>query len=131
MAFYAYMSHDESSPSSHHAVIFDHVITNIGGGYNPYTGAFIVPVAGTYVITTTILAFGHMGMYITVNGHTFGTVYPDAGNPGTYDTSTGIVVLSLNVGDAVQIITISNPKPYGNIISRDNYGRSTFSGWLI
>jgi hypothetical protein len=39
-------------PSPHFTVVFDTVETNIGNGYNQYTGAFVVPVAGTYVFST-------------------------------------------------------------------------------
>lgn len=37
------MSHDESSVSPHHLLIFDHVVTNQDGSYNPHIGVFIAP----------------------------------------------------------------------------------------
>lgn len=51
VAFYAYIS--ESLPadvaSPHHVLIFDVVRTDIGNGYHPSTGVFIVPDTGVYV----------------------------------------------------------------------------------
>lgn len=36
VAFYAYMSASEPNPSLHHALIFNVVKTNVGGGYNQF-----------------------------------------------------------------------------------------------
>ncbi|XP_052814273.1 uncharacterized protein LOC128241394 [Mya arenaria] len=37
----------------HQTIVFDHVITNVGGMYNPLTGIFHVPYSGTYVFSLT------------------------------------------------------------------------------
>ena len=54
VAFYAYLSHSEPNPSLNHALIFDSVKTNVGGGYNEYSGMFTAPSSGVYVFTWAI-----------------------------------------------------------------------------
>ena len=54
VAFYAYMSKTEASPSLHHTLLFDMVKTNVGGAYNPFTGVFTVPYDGIYAFSYTI-----------------------------------------------------------------------------
>lgn len=51
IAFYAYMSANEPNPSLHHALIFDAVKTNVGGGHNQFSGMFSTPTTGLYVFT--------------------------------------------------------------------------------
>nr|XP_011425121.2 uncharacterized protein LOC105326671 [Crassostrea gigas] len=46
IAFYAYMTTTENNPGTHHTIIYDHAVTNIGNGYNRHSGTFIVPVDG-------------------------------------------------------------------------------------
>ncbi|CAG2227876.1 unnamed protein product [Mytilus edulis] len=48
-AFYAYMSSSENNPGPHHTLIFNQVISNIGNGYNQFTGIFTAPSTGIYV----------------------------------------------------------------------------------
>lgn len=48
IALYTYMSANEPNPSLHHALIFDAVKTNVGGGYNQFSGTFSTPTTGLH-----------------------------------------------------------------------------------
>ncbi|XP_052067274.1 uncharacterized protein LOC127706659 [Mytilus californianus] len=54
VAFYAYMSSSIPAPSIHYQLVFDIAKTNIGRGYNHYTGTFNAPIQGVYVFVWTI-----------------------------------------------------------------------------
>lgn len=55
IAFYAYMSTTETGPGTHHTIIYDNEVTNIGNRYNTLSGIFTAPVDGVYVFSWTIL----------------------------------------------------------------------------
>lgn len=54
VAFHALMTRFTTEITYEHILRFDMVKTNIGKGYHPATGVFIVPVTGVYVFTWTI-----------------------------------------------------------------------------
>ncbi|CAC5422358.1 C1QL [Mytilus coruscus] len=54
IGFYAYMSQNEDNPSKHHTIIFDVQKTNVGNGYNPFSGLFTAPKDGLYAFSTCI-----------------------------------------------------------------------------
>jgi hypothetical protein len=57
------------SSTSSKTIIFDHVITNIGGGYDKATGVFTVPTPGLYVMSWTIETYGRLTeAVLLVNG---------------------------------------------------------------
>jgi hypothetical protein len=41
--------------SPHQTLVFDHVVTNAGNGYDPQTGFFTAPVAGYYAFSIVIM----------------------------------------------------------------------------
>ncbi|XP_048751461.2 uncharacterized protein LOC125663200 [Ostrea edulis] len=43
VAFYSYLSKSETNPGHHQTIIFDYIVTNIGGNYNHYSGIFTPP----------------------------------------------------------------------------------------
>lgn len=46
--------------ASNEVVIFDNVVTQVGGGYDPFIGRFKAPVAGYYHFIVTIMSYlGH------------------------------------------------------------------------
>jgi len=102
VAFYAYMSKHEINIGPHHTLIFDHIETNIGNGYNGHTGAFIAPLNGVYMFFYTV--FGdhpsYMSIEITVNSVARGVIFVDnQASPSVYTGSTGVAVFVLNQGD--------------------------------
>lgn len=131
VAFYAYMSKTEVTPSTHHMFIFDTVITNEGGGYNPNLGAFTAPTQGVYVFTWTVTCSenGYIISEIVANTQAVGRTFADSADHADMNSPTGIVVKALNAGDNVYVRTVSIASR-GNIISYE-WARTTFSGWKL
>jgi hypothetical protein len=103
-------------------IIFDHVITNIGDGYDNTTGVFTVPTTGLYVFPWTIETYGQLTEgALLINGKQEGLSKAHQ-KSSNYDTTTSFVVLNLTVNDRVWV--------------KVNRGRaearhSMFSGWKI
>ena len=98
-----YLPHSENNPGKHHTIIYDHVVTNYGNGYNKYTGAFIAPRSGVYVFTWT--TFANPGSYLPieliVNNYRYGIISVDTN--ALYNGVTGVAVVHLNQYDAVLV----------------------------
>lgn len=131
VAFYAYMSANEPNPSLHHALIFDAVKTNVGDGYNQFSGMFTVPSTGLYVFTWTIYTGNHgqTGFYIYVNHDIVGATFGETdNNQNDFDSDSGSMVVSLNAHDNVYIRSSMTCSTY--VISEANR-RTTFAGWRL
>ena len=127
------MSKNEVNTGPHHTLIFDHIETNIGNGYNGHTGIFIAPLNGVYMFFYT--TFGthpsYMSIEITVNSVARGVIFVDnQAAPSVYTGSTGVAVFVLNQGDDCFIRTHSTYSSTGSIRS-DNLMRTCFSGVKI
>ncbi|XP_062581449.1 uncharacterized protein LOC134243234 [Saccostrea cucullata] len=130
VAFYVYLSKDIPSPSAHHILIFDSIITSAGNAYHPHYGTFIAPRSGLYVFTWTIRMAGASDhtVELLINNNFVGSTYLNSGN--TIDGSvTGTVVVHVNQGDDVLMRT-GGTYNSGNIISNPA-GKSSFAGWLL
>lgn len=99
------MSKQESTPGTHHTLIFDTVITNENNGYHPFTGTFIVPKIGIYVFTFSIrLACQSFGPYeIVKNTEVVGVVYSDISRVCIADHIAGTIVIHANHGDEIYV----------------------------
>lgn len=131
VAFYAYMSASEPNPSLHHALIFNVVKTNVGGGYNQFSGMFSAPSSGLYVFTWTIYTGNHgqTGFSIYVNHDVVGATFGETdNNQNDFDSDSGSMVVSLNAHDNVYIR--SSMACSTNVIS-DVSRRTTFAGWKL
>jgi hypothetical protein len=130
VAFYAYMSHNEPSPSYHHSLIFDVVKTNLGGGYNEYSGIFTAPSAGVYVFTWTIYTgdSGKTQFQIFVNHDLVDGTWGETDEAADYDSDSGTMVVSLNAHDNVYIR--SSMACTADIISGPG-DRTSFAGWKL
>ncbi|CAG2201166.1 C1QL [Mytilus edulis] len=130
VAFSAYFSTNEDQLTSHHTLVFDVVQTNTGNGYNKHSGSFIVPRAGLYVFTWTLITHssGEICTNLVVNGVNSGYSYAN----GNWQQTTSIEVIQVEQGDTVLVRTnnYSGCNQAGSIKS-DKWRRSNFSGWLI
>ena len=127
------MSKDEVSIGPHHTLIFDHIETNIGNGYNGHTGAFIVPLNGVYLFFYTVFGThpSYISIEITVNGFARGAIFVDnQAAPSVYTGSTGVAVFALSQGNDCFIRTHSTYASSGSIHSTPVI-RTSFSGVKI
>jgi hypothetical protein len=127
------MSKNEVNIGPHHTLIFDHIETNIGNGYNGHTGAFIAPHNGVYLFFYTVFGThpSYTSIEITVNGFARGAIFVDnQAAPSAYTGSTGVAVFSLSQGNDCFIRTHSTYASTGCIHSGE-YQRTSFSAVKI
>lgn len=107
VAFYAYMSHTEYSPSNHHTIIFDIPVTNLGNGYNHFSGIFSVPTSGVYVFSWTIAdsMAGYVFSELVVNADVVGGILTQTLSDNDRISTTGLVVKEVRQGDVVYVRT--------------------------
>ncbi|XP_062584987.1 uncharacterized protein LOC134246625 [Saccostrea cucullata] len=118
VAFHA-VAYSNSSPG---VVIFDHVISNIGSGYDNSSGIFTVPTTGFYVFSWSIETFGQLTECVLLkNGLQIGTSKSDQAS-SYYDTTTSFAVVHLTINDKVWIKVKSG---------RAEAMHTMFSGWMI
>lgn len=129
VAFHALMSSNTPDITVEHTLRFDMVKTNIGNGYHPATGVFIVPVTGVYVFTWTIRVDAHNYHTTQLMKNTEGVDVVHLNPNGGIGEVTGIAVFMANEGDDVFIETYTQFN--GGYISSDAAGRSSFSGWKL
>lgn len=133
VAFYAFLSQSDNTPGQHHTVIFDTEITNIGSAYSPNTGVFTAPMTGVFVFNWNLYS-GYRGDLVSnlmVNSDNKGDRRSDNAIVDEDHSSSGCVVVALNQGDEVYVITHSTHSIKGPIISYPRLYESSFSGWLL
>ena len=128
VAFQAAKIAEQTSIGVNQNILFEKVNLNIGNGYHPQHGIFIVPQSGIYSITATVLhrnqadhtyfhgAIVHQGV-VVAKLH---------GEYGEWEASTQSVLIQANAGDE---IWVRNVGPSNEDIFGDYF--STFSGYLI
>ncbi|XP_045160772.2 complement C1q-like protein 2 [Mercenaria mercenaria] len=108
-------------------IMFDDVLNNVGGGFNPCNGEFSVPVSGKYLISVTARAQFHkqVSAEIVCNGKMLGRI--TSGNGGI-DKATSSMTIAVETRRCdVIYVKQTTGKPgeyYGN-------GYTTFSGFLF
>jgi len=126
VAFQAMATADQAGVGTNQNIIFEKVIINIGNGYYPHLGTFIVPRNGIYQISTTVC---HMPQGTFFNGaivHQGNNVAYLFGMPNEYEHATQTVLIQAKFGDE---INVRNVGPANENI----YGRNftTFTGHLV
>ena len=58
VAFFVGLGESFGPVKKNTGVVFDKVVTNVGGGFSNETGRFTAPVDGTYIFSVTIAAQG-------------------------------------------------------------------------
>ncbi|XP_022600463.1 complement C1q-like protein 2 [Seriola dumerili] len=111
--------------NTHTALVFKHVLTNIGGAYDPNTGVFTAPVRGAYHFEWHIgvHASNTAAVLVKNTNHIFTAVEQQASG---YGSSSQGAVLRLEAGDVVSLHLWANNTIYDN----QNHV-STFSGHLL
>lgn len=132
VAFYAYMSHNEEYIGHHQTIIFDQVVTDVGGNYNHHTGVFTSPSQGVYVFSWTLYcqAEGYFNSQLVANSNAFGAVFCSGEGATNLRHTTGVVVAYINQGDAVFVRTHPTYGVKGNVYSSIT-AVSSFTGWKL
>ncbi|XP_069129177.1 complement C1q-like protein 2 [Argopecten irradians] len=129
VAFCVKMSAD-TSLQLHEILIFNQVMTDTAHTFNTGTGIYVVPVSGVYVFTWSCTSGnngdGAVWTSLRVDGISRAVSYADSPNGGDWESSTGLIVISVNQGVSVYI----RAELLGNIISNDR-ATTTFSGWRL
>ncbi|KAJ8301180.1 hypothetical protein KUTeg_020167 [Tegillarca granosa] len=111
----------------HQTIKYDHVITNLGYGYEPGTGHFTCPLKGLYLFAVTAMSAQSPthDLYTEVvkNGARVTKMYS---TPTSSSSTTSVFLITLDVGDMIWVRTTYQ---HNQIIHGDNY--DTFSGTLI
>lgn len=133
MAFYAYMSQTENNPGPHHTIIFDIPVTNVGNGYNHFSGTFRAPSSGVYVFSWTISCSndGYVFTQLVVNSDAIGGILTNSDDTIDRISTTGLVVKKLLQGDVVFVRTAPSDGPVGDIESLTPHQKTSFSGWKL
>ena len=126
VAFFATLNRTQAHIGRLQSVVFNQVETNIGNGYDQYTGVFSAPTSGVYVFSTTISTLvansSHYGVF--QNGKKKTVMWVN-GFQNNYDSSSHTVILKLQKGDDVTI------KHTGSDKSVNGDLHSMFSGFLL
>ncbi|XP_062579226.1 heavy metal-binding protein HIP-like [Saccostrea cucullata] len=130
IAFYAQMSSIRVRPGVSHTLIFDKVRTNVGNGYNGFTGVFTAPKEGIYAFIWVIrLYLAERSTELMVNNDILGATFMRTKN-GDDGSVSGTAIAHVAKGDVVFVRIHSTYAGDGNVLS-NVYGMATFSGWLL
>ena len=122
VAFFATMINHSTNTNRNQDIIFENVVTNIGGAYHGAHGLFVAPRPGVYVFSTTILTNGHNAhVKIVKNGQMLARLDPE-----DWEQTSQMAVVQLKTGDD---IAIKNDDIAGVNFYGDHY--SSFSGFLL
>lgn len=122
VAFFATLNNHSTNTNPNQDIIFENVVTNIGGAYHEAHGLFVAPRPGVYVFSTSILTTGqHAHVKIVKNGQMLARLDPD-----DWEQTSQMVVVQLKTGDD---IAIKNDDIAGINFYGDQY--SSFSGFLL
>ncbi|XP_033757628.1 uncharacterized protein LOC117339971 [Pecten maximus] len=131
VAFHVFLASDKWVVNDD-VVVFDEVALDHGYGYKPRLGIYVVPKAGTYVISWTMYCYGQelFRTLLVLNGSVKGSAWTDSELSKDIHQTSGLVVLALNQG--VHLFIRMGPI-FGNgtILSRNDTAISTFSGWNL
>nr|XP_022320156.1 C1q-related factor-like isoform X3 [Crassostrea virginica] len=84
-------------------LVFPHVITNKGQGYDNSTGKFTAPRDGTYIFTLTAVSYNDNVINLDIVHDGVRKVRTDSTGFSRYQTGTNLVVLELYRGNAVWV----------------------------
>lgn len=111
-------------------LVFPHILSNVGGGYNNQDGVFTAPVDGVYVFFCTITQDSNshdLYFQFTLNGSAKTRNLAYGRSDETHRTASNLIVLQLIRGDRVWIKMFMG----GNHFNYGEGGENSFSGFML
>lgn len=107
-------------------ILYDTLVTDIGGGFHMPHGLFTAPRSGLYLLSASVMSYTHIDVRasIVVNGVQIVNIYAHV--PNDFAQGTQVIVVQLNQGDdvAVEVVHRSNVTVWGDMFT-------SFSGFLL
>ena len=107
-------------------LIFDHIISNVGNGYDPSTGVFTAPRAGTYVFYVAAVEYSTYYLTLDIVINSAAKVRLVGYSSASYQTGTNMVAQYLRRGDDVRVKHTSGKGYYTMTIPTP-----TFTGFMF
>lgn len=116
-----------SSDWSGDILVFPHIVTNNGNGYNLSTGKFTAPKDGAYVFFVAVNSYGSKIVYLNIVHNGLNIVQSMAyGSSASHQTGTNMAVVHVDKGDSVWVSRSSGTGYYTTAVPI-----TTFSGFLL
>ncbi|XP_063433864.1 complement C1q-like protein 3 [Mytilus trossulus] len=126
IAFYAISTKDLNLELSQ-TIVFDHVYTNIGNGYNPKTGKFMVPLNGLYRFGSTGMSQSKDIVHLQMNKN--GVEVARSTAQQNYNTADMEAILELEKGDSIEVTRRRNSNKQTERLHGNRL--ASFTGFLI
>ncbi|XP_052098483.1 complement C1q subcomponent subunit B-like [Mytilus californianus] len=126
IAFYAISTRDIDLEHSQ-TIVFDHVYTNIGKGYNPKTGKFIAHFDGLYRFGSTGMSQSNDIVHLQMNKNGFEVARSTAQQ--NYNTADMEAILELKKGDVIEVTRRTNSNEQTERLHGNRL--ASFTGFLI
>ncbi|KAH3851283.1 complement C1q tumor necrosis factor-related protein 3-like [Dreissena polymorpha] len=126
VAFTALLNKPKENIGRGQKIIFQNVVLNKGGAYNPRTGVFTAPVTGLYLFSATLLHEPERGSLHAALVHSGRRVALLHATSGMWDEGSQTVIIQVNKGEQVWI---QNKNGYNSLIY--GMGFSSFAGVLL
>lgn len=107
-------------------LVFPHVVTNNGNGYNSSTGKFTAPTDGTYVFFVTVTPHGLRALYLDIVQNGVSKVRSMSHGSTAYQMGSNMAVLQLDKGNSVWVRRLAGQSYYSYSVPV-----TTFSGFLL
>lgn len=130
VAFSATITKDITNFGTHQPVVFDKVITNVGGAYDSRHGSFRAPVDGVYEFSFSVLqgqATMWIGLELVRDNNVIARV--KTGDNGYWNMGSNVIIARLHSGDDVWVRHMSDTDNR-HIVAEHGFFTS-FSGHLI
>ena len=118
----------ETAYDNDEIMVFDQVISNFGGHYNPATSSFVCPFVGAYMVSVNVQAPTDSRLAvvnIVHNDYVYAQVFAD-NLSGLSTQASNTIIIECQRGDVLWVQSASS-----NTVLYAREGRSSFSAFLI
>ncbi|XP_070575151.1 complement C1q tumor necrosis factor-related protein 4-like [Ptychodera flava] len=126
-----------TSNPSQQVVIFDHVFTNVGNGYDANTGFFTCPVSGTYFIAFNALKYYNRNLHVKLMKNNTEVIAAHSGmgsgtaGPSELANTGNDVIIPCKEGDRLWIKLSYASGHTFQFFSHPTHKYTSFSGYMI